>query len=548
MSYQKQNFANGEVLTAAQLNHIENGIADVESAANATKGVVDKIIDPTLSVSGKAADAAKVGEVVNAEAERAKGVENQLKEDLADFSDMFDSEKGMNLFDVSKSSDDTSINDDGITWTAVGYFVSDFISVDETRKYSFAVTQRNNQIGNPAISRILGYSNIDGGSVTPMGTYSAGGAFKKIDIPNGVKSIRFLVNKSATYLSPIMFYDSTEMSSFPQAIEPYTETIVLVDSDYVRAKGFKNALVKKMNKKIAYSVISDTVILASVFDETKDIVITLNKHGGNNIFDFRYFSLNSRTSELPSVDFSNLTHIVSKAGDWHGPFQIEAKNNIDGDMPVNTHYTGGNHEYTNTGSGGTPTGRTSKLLFFADNIPVTNGVGYADTFSVIWENMVQARNTKKVDGTGREVLKEIHRATYDGYEWSELITIVPLEDIYCIMYHCWQTLGNVSAFSKVKFMGGNDYRVIDIANATNSVNALDMTPSLLYQEGSNLILESEIVKDFELGNMNLNKSRISMYANGLPYGKSYFNLIVNNDLLLGNEYSVMFKMRCKKPM
>ena len=39
-------------------------------------------IDPTLSLSGKAADAAKVGEAVNAEAERAKGVESQLKEDI----------------------------------------------------------------------------------------------------------------------------------------------------------------------------------------------------------------------------------------------------------------------------------------------------------------------------------------------------------------------------------------------------------------------------------------------------------------------------------
>ena len=39
-------------------------------------------IDPTLSVSGKAADAAKVGEAVNAEAERAKGVEDQIKEDI----------------------------------------------------------------------------------------------------------------------------------------------------------------------------------------------------------------------------------------------------------------------------------------------------------------------------------------------------------------------------------------------------------------------------------------------------------------------------------
>lgn len=39
-------------------------------------------IDPTLTVSGKAADAAKVRETVNAETERAKGVEDQLKEGL----------------------------------------------------------------------------------------------------------------------------------------------------------------------------------------------------------------------------------------------------------------------------------------------------------------------------------------------------------------------------------------------------------------------------------------------------------------------------------
>lgn len=38
--------------------------------------------DPTLSVSGKAADAAKVGEAVNAEAERAKGAESQIKEEI----------------------------------------------------------------------------------------------------------------------------------------------------------------------------------------------------------------------------------------------------------------------------------------------------------------------------------------------------------------------------------------------------------------------------------------------------------------------------------
>lgn len=55
--------------------------ADWTQAIQAWENLKDTI-DPTLSLSGKAADAAKVGEAVNAEAERAKGVESQIKEDI----------------------------------------------------------------------------------------------------------------------------------------------------------------------------------------------------------------------------------------------------------------------------------------------------------------------------------------------------------------------------------------------------------------------------------------------------------------------------------
>ena len=77
MGYQKQNFVSGQVLNSAHLNHIENGIADVESTAKATKTVVDKIIDPNLSLSGKAADAKATGDAV--------GV---LKEDIQNLSEI----------------------------------------------------------------------------------------------------------------------------------------------------------------------------------------------------------------------------------------------------------------------------------------------------------------------------------------------------------------------------------------------------------------------------------------------------------------------------
>ena len=227
MSYQKQNFANGEVLTAQQLNHIENGIADVESkvdanaatigawtddhgqttiaevvndltvitndtrtaaefamadarkaaikageataaigdwedehpeqtisecvtsiengiadvesTANATKGVVDKIIDPTLSVSGKAADAAKVGEAVNAEAERAKGVESQIKEDIDAIRIKY-----ANLFKINPNIQDVSVSN-GFGSVFVN---ENYIDVEEGKPYfvyvKFKITNLTN--------------------------------------------------------------------------------------------------------------------------------------------------------------------------------------------------------------------------------------------------------------------------------------------------------------------------------------------------------------------------------------------------------------------
>lgn len=41
MSYQKQNFANGEVLTASQLNHMEDGIVAEASRAEQAEQALD---------------------------------------------------------------------------------------------------------------------------------------------------------------------------------------------------------------------------------------------------------------------------------------------------------------------------------------------------------------------------------------------------------------------------------------------------------------------------------------------------------------------------
>lgn len=85
-------------------------------------------IDPTLSLSGKAADAAKVGEAINAEAERAKGVESQIKEDLGKTNEQLNN-----------------------------------IQIDKLTVYTSSVVNANNDIFDGSVTNITDGSNVIGG-------------------------------------------------------------------------------------------------------------------------------------------------------------------------------------------------------------------------------------------------------------------------------------------------------------------------------------------------------------------------------------------------
>lgn len=129
-------------------------------------------IDPTLSVSGKAADAAKVGEAVNAEAERAKGVESQIKEDLTS---VLDVKHTANLYDKNSISYTYGIGSTNLDVQSNNKNLAIIMDVEPNSTYTisgirfgwnicyeFAIPKTEIVIGSTATSKLFeGLSYID---------------------------------------------------------------------------------------------------------------------------------------------------------------------------------------------------------------------------------------------------------------------------------------------------------------------------------------------------------------------------------------------------
>ena len=97
MAYEKQNFSDGQVLTAAHLNHMEEGIFNAGSGGSG--GSVD--LDTTLTQSGKAADAKAVGDAL-------AELESQIPESGGGVSDYTELTNKPTINGVEVSGDKTS--------------------------------------------------------------------------------------------------------------------------------------------------------------------------------------------------------------------------------------------------------------------------------------------------------------------------------------------------------------------------------------------------------------------------------------------------------
>ncbi|MBS6446936.1 MAG: hypothetical protein KH382_05010 [Clostridiales bacterium] len=442
-----------------------------------------------------------------------------------------------NLYDPSVQTDDTIsphyfVN--GVPYETtkfdLSYNCTAMIAVEPSTAYWLGLI--------PAIN---GYTKPWGDAAYGIFFYDADGAYISGTTANAFTTplaARFLRFNYAMYKGMTLFeVNRTCMlvkgEGAPAAYERYYDYFLDTQIEFL------NSRVDRLAKPVYYHIDGDVLDIVYKYSASQDMRVRLKKKGGNNLFDFYQFALIDNGTEFVSSDYSGGTIYITTPSDWFAPFVMAAQENIDGDAVTSGHFTGGNHEYTNTGTGGTPTARCSELKFFADGRQVSDGAadtvieGYCDRMEILWTNYVQAYNTKKADGTGREVLCERHRMLFDGVRFWVRTELIPLEAVtvsawyglQCATSHLWQGTAH--------YIGGENRARFDVTTATECGNK--NATALVIEKDAN-VLEMSVDPAVDLGDRRYYAGTQGIFTT--TYSKAYMYIIQGATLAANSVYTL----------
>lgn len=184
----------------------------------------------------------------------------------------------------------------------------------------------------------------------------------------------------------------------------------------------------------------ETRVFQNNYDGTHDFETIITKKSGNNLPDIYGFYKVDNGSEIVLVETNSTEEVITANGtDFLSPSTLYAVNNVDGDFPDFTSgkITGGWHRYNSSTTSGTATARNVSYKVFCDGKRVNNGENARGSEVVIdIVNRLQASNTEKEDGTGREVVEQHFRLIFgNGHGCTVDGEITALEDIKYEMYY-----------------------------------------------------------------------------------------------------------------
>jgi hypothetical protein len=437
----------------------------------------------------------------------------------------------LNLYDSSKQTEDT---------ISPHYYVNG---------YPFSTTQFDNQYNATALIDIepntqytIGLVPKFGAAVKPWHTssqglffydstqnYISGTTYNTFITPSNAKYIRFNYNISGGITLPRL----NEMCMLVKGDTLPTEYVAY------NKTSLKERIENTHNGRLYYRIIEDGIEIFQKSGKSKDLAFVLKRKGGNNLFDFYKILKRDNESEKVGTNIEDYALMLSSDTDWHSPFKLIADNNADGDNKKDDgsfkdHFTGGNHQYDNNGSGSTSTAKSVRLAFFADGRQVEFGAyGYAYNIRMEWSNQVQGQNTTKADGNGRYILQENHVLHYNGITFKSSVELIPLEDIHIKLWYGFEAVYS-KLFNSLRFVDSANRKENILPSAVNCGSADKCSGMIL--KGEDLSLVMNVTTNLDLGNRTYNKGAFAAFAEN--YGKVYFGIISSSNcaMLEGDAY------------
>lgn len=277
---------------------------------------------------------------------------------------------------------------------------------------------------------------------------------------------------------------------------------------------------------------NNDINIISKYNDKTDIKVNLNNTGNNNIFNFAGIYLIPNSNDIISKDLLAGINIESIGSDWIGPHRVFAIKNINGDMPFSKNFTGGNHAYDGAHKG-TVTGRTSIVQLYIDGIKCDNISRYGNYADIYWTNYVQATNTKKEDGLGREVLKESFHIHFSGDKYEIDAKINFLEDLIWETYYGLQCT-NGAWQGSIFYHNSNNDKWNEATTSCDS-NGKDCDIVTLFKNSNWLDIGLDCI--YGIGNRNLLSKGNGAFT--AVYSKTYFNLV--NSAIMKKDDEVLYR-------
>ena len=286
------------------------------------------------------------------------------------------------------------------------------------------------------------------------------------------------------------------------------------------------------------------VQVVTKYSSSYDMVMVLKSLGGNNIFNISSPLKIANTSDKISNDLASASYLIDTLGgsDWFGPHKIYAVNNADGDNQGSGGYTGGSHNYNNNENpaDATPTGRSANVRVVVDGVAYDSTFeGYANYVDIYWDTYVQAGNTIKADGSGREVMVEHHHMTYDGTTWLTDTEFEFLEEVKWVQHYGMQCVNGNNWNGEIKYEDG-DW----ISISASDSNSNDKFTDTMTMRKNGHYLEMHLDNNYDLGDRRYIDSNTASGAFSRIYsgfGKSYFYLVNSNNTYIGAGETVSYR-------